>query len=715
MISPVLQSLEYILQGEDLTLLREGIDIECKLAVGKDGKGGLPNAIWETYSAFANTNGGIIILGAKELSDGSFQVVGIDNIQKVKTDFFNNLNNKNKVSLNILADQSVQEWEVDNKKLLLIAVPRASRKQQPIFLNNNPLGHTYFRQHQGDYLLGDEEVKLSLAEQASESRDEGILENFGLADLSSESVRSYRQRYSNLNPGAELNTLSDMDFLRRIGAYASDRKSGIEGLTKAGLLMFGMHHTIMEVFPNYMVDYREQSYDAHERWTDRIVPDGAWSGNLYDFFFKVYRKLSEDLKVPFVLKDGVRQDDTPIHIAVREALVNTLVHADYTERASVLVLKMPDMFRFRNPGLMRVSIEQAMNGGESDCRNRKLHHMFRLINIGEQAGSGIPKILFSWKQQQWIPPYLSEKREPYNQTVLELKKVDLFPAETLKQLEAQFGERFMQLNMGERAALALAKLEGGVIDHASLHAMSGEHSIETTRRLQHLVKLGFLHSSGGRGATYTLDGVEHVRVEDIFGIETSVDQDVSLVHKNLSTRDKVPSLAHKELSTGDKEPSLVHKEPSLVHKEPSLVHKEPSLVHKEPSLVHKAVEIQRDIAGRLCHNLLPLPMIDDDSYLSDDYKIAVYEIAKEARDKRRLSTTKMERIILDLCREQFFTISALAIVLRRNSTSLRINYLAPMTKARKLLLAFPATPTHEKQAYRTNTELESSTKEIENE
>ena len=177
----------------------------------------------------------------------------------------------------------------------------------------------------------------------------------------------------------------------------------------------------------------------------------------------------------------------------------------------------------------------------------------------------------------------------------------------------------------------------------------------------------------------------------------------------------MPSLAHKELSTGDKESSLVHKEPSLVHKEPSLVHKEPSLVHKEPSLVHKAVEIQRDIAGRLCHNLLPLPMIDDDSYLSDDYKIAVYEIAKEARDKRRLSTTKMERIILDLCREQFFTISALAIVLRRNSTSLRINYLAPMTKARKLLLAFPATPTHEKQAYRTNTELESSTKEIENE
>lgn len=53
----------------------------------------------------------------------------------------------------------------------------------------------------------------------------------------------------------------------------------------------------------------------------------------------MYKKLTEDLKVPFVLKGEVRQDDTPVHIAVREALVNTLVHADYSERASVLVLK----------------------------------------------------------------------------------------------------------------------------------------------------------------------------------------------------------------------------------------------------------------------------------------------------------------------------------------------------------------------------------------
>ena len=78
--------------------------------------------------------------------------------------------------------------------------------------------------------------------------------------------------------------------------------------------------------------------------------DGSWSGNLFDFYRRVSRKLMEDLKVPFVLKNNVRQDDTPLHQALREAMVNALVHADYSGRASVLVVKQPSGFLFRNPG-----------------------------------------------------------------------------------------------------------------------------------------------------------------------------------------------------------------------------------------------------------------------------------------------------------------------------------------------------------------------------
>lgn len=670
MINSIIQQLEQLIAG-NFALLRESVDIECKLAIGQDGKGGLPKSLWETYSAFANTDGGIIILGAKELKNDTFEARGIENLIRIKADLFNTLNNPAKINKNLLTDQFVREWQVDGKCLLVIAVPRASRKQQPIYLNNNPLNNTYVRQNEGDYKLDDEHVKRMLAEQAHDGRDDEILPNFGLDDLAIESLRSYRQRYSNLNPNAELNDLVDIEFLRRIGAYGINRETGAYGLTKAGLLMFGMLHTIAEVFPNYMVDYQERPHAQTEaRWVDRVVPDGSWSGNLYDFYRKVYNKLIQDLKIPFELKDGVRQEDTPVHIALREALVNCIVHADYTDRASVLIVKRPDMFGFRNPGLMRIPLEHALKGSESDCRNRKLHQMFRLINVGEQAGSGIPKILSGWHSQHWIPPYLHEKRKPNNQTLLEMTMVDLFPSDTMQQLTQQFGSSFTELTQNERAALAIAKLEG-TVTHARLQTVVTGHSVDITRDLQHLVKLGFLNTSGGRGSVYTLAGVDIVQPDDIFNEQ----------NKEIS-----------ESSSGSNEASLGSNDASLGLKESSSI----------PNGSY------RDEMGRLCSDRLDFPIIDNLMELSEDFRESLYVLANEARMKQRLSLEVMQHIILRLCSEHFFTISALGELLNRKADPLRKRYLSPMVKANTLCLAFPTTPTHEKQAYRTNTEFNHS-------
>jgi len=124
--------------------------------------------------------------------------------------------------------------------------------------------------------------------------------------------------------------------------------------------MFGVQSSIQDEFPNYMLDYQERPESKKEaRWIDRITLDGTWSGNLFDFYTRVYRKITSDLKVPFSLIDGQRKDFTPVHEALREALVNTLVHADYGASSSVLIVKRPDMFGFRNPGLMRIPLEIA--------------------------------------------------------------------------------------------------------------------------------------------------------------------------------------------------------------------------------------------------------------------------------------------------------------------------------------------------------------------
>ena len=77
----------------------------------------------------------------------------------------------------------------------------------------------------------------------------------------------------------------------------------------------------------YFPDYQEKmSVDENVRWTDRICMDGTWEANLFQFYRRVYPKLSSVLPKPFRLENGVRLEDTTTHVALREAFVNTLVH-----------------------------------------------------------------------------------------------------------------------------------------------------------------------------------------------------------------------------------------------------------------------------------------------------------------------------------------------------------------------------------------------------
>ena len=507
---------------DDLLLLRETCTLECKTAAGQDGNGKLPKDFWPTYSAFANTYGGTILLGVKETS-GSFSVVGIADVARVRQDLFNDLNNRQKISINLLTDKNVEELEVDGKTIIKVEVPRARRTQRPVYVTQNPLsGHTFKRLNEADVALADEEVKRLLAEQVEDSRDSRVLQNYGFDDLHEETFIAYRQVFLNRDPGHPWNEQANLDFLRSIGGWRTDRDSNASGLTVAGLLMFGKLRSILDEFPNYMLDYQERpEAKTEKRWIDRLTLDGKWSGNIYDFYRRVYLKLTADLKIPFVLEAGERRDETGIHVALREALANTVVHADFTGRASILVVKRPDMFGFRNPGMMRVPVDIALRGGESDCRNRTLHQMFRMVGIGEQAGSGVPKILQGWRAQHWNPPKLHELSEPYDQTLLELRMIDLFPEEAVDNLRHFFGSRFDALEHTSRVALALASSEG-TVNHARLCTLSADHPVDLSRALHSLVQQGFLKTSGsGRGVVYFLPWQDMPIPDEIFPVPAS--------------------------------------------------------------------------------------------------------------------------------------------------------------------------------------------------
>jgi hypothetical protein len=261
----------------------------------------------------------------------------------------------------------------------------------------------------------------------------------------------------------------------------------------------------MDAVPNYVLDYQERPADANRdddrRWIDRVTTDGSWSGNLYDFYRTVMQRLTRDLKVPFKLKGATRIDDTPIHEAIREALVNMIIHADFTGRVSLYVIRRQDMFGFRNPGLMRVPLHLAIRGGNSDCRNRNIQKMFLLVGLAEQAGSGLPKVYRNWKKQHWRRPELVEQLDP-DQTILRLRMVSLLPDETLAELDKRFGNRFHEIPETSRLALATVAIEGS-ITHARLKEMCSEHPKDLSATLAKLVEDGFLVSRGAtRGTIY---------------------------------------------------------------------------------------------------------------------------------------------------------------------------------------------------------------------
>jgi hypothetical protein len=150
---------------------------------------------------------------------------------------------------------------------------------------------------------------------------------------------------------------------------------------------------------------------------------------------------------------------------------------------------------------MRVPIEQARAGGDSDCRNRNLQKMFQFVGAGEQAGSGIPKIYQSWQQQHWRTPRITEKREP-EQTLFELHMESLLPLDIVDCLDTKHGERFRVLSEIERIALVVAESEGAV-DHKRLKDISSEHPSDISKALNSLVKNRFLRTEGtGRGTFY---------------------------------------------------------------------------------------------------------------------------------------------------------------------------------------------------------------------
>lgn len=387
----------------------EHASLEAKLAAG-----GIPNSIWESYSAFANTFGGVILLGVEEDSSShELYARGVKDAPRMISDLWNTLNNPTKVSRNILLDRNIYSFSYMGTDIIVMEVPRAERADRPVYIGQDVFRGTYRRRGEGDYHCDREIVLSMLRDQSRETADGAVLDRVESDELNEDSIRRYRTMFRNRRPDHVWNRLDNSAFLLKIGA-ARIGEDGRPHPTMAGMVFFGNYIRIIDEVPDFFLDYRERMPDA-DRWSDRVCStDGDWSGNVFDFYFRIYDKITSGLKKPFLLDDNSLRVETVTgqKTAIREAVANALIHADYYGRCGIVIEKAPDAITIANPGLFRLGVDAAIGGGISDARNSRIFNMFSLIDVGERSGSGLCNLYHIWVTSGHPRPQIQETLDP---------------------------------------------------------------------------------------------------------------------------------------------------------------------------------------------------------------------------------------------------------------------------------------------------------------
>lgn len=202
------------------------------------------------------------------------------------------------MNINLLTDDDVKIVEDGSIRLIVIHVPRADFNMRPVYVGENPYKGTYKRNHEGDYHATEHEIREMIRDQNPEGNDNQIIEYYTMDDIDKETLRKYRQIFEIRNDGHVWNALDDKSFLEKLGGYRKDRKTGVEGLTLAGLLMFGTGQAIRERFDNVFMDYRNESQvTADIRWNDRITYDGTQGGTQDKLQGQIFDMIKENPQI----------------------------------------------------------------------------------------------------------------------------------------------------------------------------------------------------------------------------------------------------------------------------------------------------------------------------------------------------------------------------------------------------------------------------------
>jgi ATP-dependent DNA helicase RecG len=467
-------------------------DVEVKRA-----SGGVPQSLPETMSAFANTRGGIIILGLDERA--GFAAVGVSDPAAVRDEVAGAARSK----LTPALAPSIEVVPFEGAALVVVEIEALPLSQRPCYVTTRGVYNgSFVRVGDGDQRLTPYEIDR-LRENAGQPRwDEEPVSQATEQDLDQGAVRRLIAAAHRNSPQAFAG-LDDRESLVRLGVLLPDDDSVTPSL--AGLLSVGSYP--QQFFPQLMVSlavYPNDDPGEPGPGGIRFLDSAAVGGNVPTMVNDAVQAVLRNLRRASRIVGVGREDQWEIGPEViREAIVNALMHRDYSPQSrgtQIQVELFPDRLTVTSPGGLfgNVRLETLGESRASTSRNARLAALLQEAGdpftgrpVAENRGSGIGLMISQVRRDTGVVPVFTANLDFFRVTIPRSSPV----TPEFRDWAARVSGG-LELSQVQMSALALAK-EGYKVDVALLRRL-GLSSAGARRELSQLVDAGFLASSKAR-------------------------------------------------------------------------------------------------------------------------------------------------------------------------------------------------------------------------
>jgi len=376
---------------DKLAFLNKLSELEWEDFEVKEAKAEVPKSSWETVSAFANTSGGWLVFGVKQIGS-VFEIQGVTNPEKIEQDFLNTVRSE---KFNVYLGVKTVKYEFEGKVVLAFYIVASNKK--PVYFNTQ--SNTYIRRGSADNKATKEEIDAMYRDQSFGSKSSEKAIGTSRNSLNEISLLRYRNYMTRFNPNVSYNRFNEEEFLEKLRII----EDGC--CTYSGLLLLGKREHIEKYFPDFRIDLLEIPGDSYSETDSRYTFRLEEQENLWEYYFECFSRLKSKVDVTFQLSpQGFGEELSTGLIAIREALVNLLMHADYFSPAHARIRVFNNYIEFYNPGGLPKSISELKDKDLSIPRNPVLSKLFRMVKLAENVGFGIDKIESNWLQYNGSTP-----------------------------------------------------------------------------------------------------------------------------------------------------------------------------------------------------------------------------------------------------------------------------------------------------------------------